>query len=144
MMRIEWRSEAACCTRHHAGKAFTLLEVMIALAIFFMAVFAILDCTSQSLGAARRLQLNEPDVGMLVADLMLTNKLEEGMEEGDFGDAYPGFTWTREIFEVATNGFFEVDLTVVGNVANRPYASATALYLWRPDSRRLLNPITPR
>jgi hypothetical protein len=116
--------------------AFTLLEVMIALAIFFMAVFVILDCTSQSLSAARRLQLNTPDVGMLVADLMLTNKLEEGVEENDFGDNYPGFMWTREITEVATNGLFEVDFTIRSLVAGRAYESSTALFLWRPDSRR--------
>ena len=35
--------------------AFTLLEVMIAMALFFMAIFAILGLTSQSIGAAARL-----------------------------------------------------------------------------------------
>ena len=60
--------------RHHA--AFTLLEVIIALTIFFMAIFAILGSVSRSLGAARSLQQKFPDIGSLAADLMLTNKLE--------------------------------------------------------------------
>jgi len=120
------------------SRAFTLLEVMIALAIFFMAVFAILGAVSQGLSAARSLQVVVPDVGMVVADLMLTNRLEEDFQEGDFGDLYPGFTWSREIVEAATNGLYQVNITIRGPGAVRGYQSDTSLYLWRPDSQRRL------
>src|SRR5206468_9215113 len=93
----EPRSRAWIC-------AFTLLEVMIALTIFFLAIFTILGSVSRSLGAARSLQQKFPDISALVADLMLTNKLEEGTIEGDFGDLYPGYTWRRETYLKATNG----------------------------------------
>jgi len=120
-------------SRHAQG--FSLLEVMIALLIFFFAVFAILDSMSQGLRAARGLQLNLPDIGPLMADLMLTNKLEEGVVEGDFGDLYPDFTWTRDTYQVATNGLFQLDITVRGFSQNRPFESTTSLLLWRPDSQ---------
>src|SRR5207248_4067888 len=53
-------------------RAFTLLEVMIALTIFFMAIFTILGSVSRSLGAARSLQHKFPEIDALAAELMLT------------------------------------------------------------------------
>ena len=129
-LRGQWKRGGGC----RAGGS-SLLEVMIALFIFFLAVFAILDSTSQSLRAARGLQMNLPDIGPLVADLMLTNKLEEGVVEGDFGDLYPDFVWTCETYEVATNGLFRLDFTIRGYTQNRPFESTTSLVLWRPDSQ---------
>jgi hypothetical protein len=123
-----------------AGRAFTLLEVMIALAIFFMAVFAILDCTSQSLSAARRLQLNVPDVALALADsnLLLTNRVPEGTVEGDFGEAYHGFSYLQEPpEEVYSNGLYQVQITILGPGVTRPYESSTSLLLWRPEWPRL-------
>jgi hypothetical protein len=119
--------------RNHA--AFSLLEVMIALSIFFMAIFVILDSVSRSLGAARSLQQNFPDIGVLAADLALTNKLVEGTLEGDFGKIYPGYRWTREISLIGTNGFFQIDYTIHWFVRNRPLDSKTSLWLWRPESQ---------
>jgi hypothetical protein len=116
-------------------EAFTLLEVMIALAIFFMAIFIILQSTSQSLGAARGLQVRAPDAIGLVADMSLTNKLEEGIVEGDFGDFYPGATWTRDTYQVGTNGLFQVDFTLRWFSGKRPVESKSSVLLWRPDSQ---------
>jgi Tfp pilus assembly protein PilV len=115
--------------------AFTLLEVMIALTIFFVAVFAILGSVAQSLRAARSLQTKWPDPRALVSELSLTNKLEEGTVEGDFGDLHPDFTWTRDIYQVRTNGLFQIDYTIVGATGNRPLEWKTSTLLWRPDSQ---------
>src|SRR5712691_7651775 len=75
--------------------AFTLLEVMIALGIFFMAMFTILALVSNTLRNARSLQETEVDPGMLAAQLSLTNRITEGSESGDFGDVYRDYTWDR-------------------------------------------------
>lgn len=58
--------------------AFTLLEVMIAVAIFFMATFAILNLVGSSVRAARSLEPFSLDASSVVAELSLTNRLEEG------------------------------------------------------------------
>lgn len=113
--------------------AFTLLEVMIALTIFFMAIFTILGSVSRSLGAARSLQQKFPDIGPAVMDLVLTNRLEEGSLSGDFGESYPGWSWSREVSLKETNGLFEVDLTIH---RFRPALDwNTRILLWRPESR---------
>jgi hypothetical protein len=67
-------------------KAFSLLEVMIASAIFFMAVFAILGLVSSSLNNLRRLQRPLVDASVLASELSLTNKLTEGTDSGNLGD----------------------------------------------------------
>src|SRR5256885_1098652 len=81
--------------------AFTLLEVIIASAIFFMAAFAILQLVTTGIAQAKALQQREPDAGMLAATLSLTNQLEEGAESGDFEDLAPGlyrdYRWARDV-----------------------------------------------
>ena len=58
--------------------AFTLIEVMIALGIFFMAVFTILGLISTLLRSARTIQqMKNVDAGMVAAQLSLTNILTE-------------------------------------------------------------------
>lgn len=100
----------ALCGTPKSG--FTLLEVMIAMFVFFIVVFAVLGMVVQSLGAARALQVQHPDAGMLAASLSLSNFLEEGIESGDFEDVFPGYSWEREIIEVGSNGLFKVDFFV--------------------------------
>jgi hypothetical protein len=113
---------------------------MFALTLFFIAVFAILDTTAQSLRAARSLQMDVPDIGELVPELMLTNRLEEGVVEGDFGDRYPGFSWVRDVYlhPEATNALYQIDFTILGAVGGHPYEATTSLLLWRPDSDRVV------
>ena len=67
------------------GAGFTLLEVVIAIAIFFIAIFAILDLTSRCLRSARSLQHSTVTASSLAAELSLTNKLTEGFESGRAG-----------------------------------------------------------
>jgi len=102
-----------------AEPAFTLLEVMIATALFFMAMFSILALTSRSLRAARDLQPLVVDPSSLAAELSLTNRLEEGPIPDemamDFRQLFPGYSCAGTITEVATNGLFQVDLEVFGN-----------------------------
>jgi Tfp pilus assembly protein PilV len=99
--------------------AFSLLEVMLAMGIFFVGIFGILELRSQGLKAARLLQRNEPDITSLAAELSLTNRLEEGFDSGDFGASLPDCLWSRTITEVSSNGLFRVDFTVHEATHNR-------------------------
>jgi hypothetical protein len=113
--------------------AFTLVEVMIALGIFFMAMFAILGLVANALRNARALQRPTVDCGVVAAQLSLTNKLTEGLETGDFGDLYPDYEWTRDIYEVETNGLFQADM-IVQRRAGGTVESKMSILLFRPDS----------
>ncbi len=124
---------ALCRARRDGG--FTLLEVMIAMAVFFIVAFAVLGVVMQSLGAAKALQTRHADAGMLAAELSLTNMLEEGYESGDFGDIFPGQRWERQIAEVGSNGLFQVDFVVFERTAKgREVAESMSIIMHRPGS----------
>jgi len=140
--KCEERSARAerCSSRHlslvtcHSHWAFTLLEVMIATAIFFTATFAILGVVATTLRNARALQKIEVDAGMLAAQLSLTNRLYEGSESGDFGDLYPDYTWDQEN-TLITNGLWRVDFVVHRRVGRQPVDTAMSILVFSPDSQ---------
>jgi Tfp pilus assembly protein PilV len=126
--------------KRRARAAFTLLEVMIALALFFMCVFAILGVVSRNLNQARNLTPFQVDPNSALAELALTNRLEEGTLPGEiiqhFEEMHPGYTVEGNITEVATNGLFQVDLMIGGlNGSKKIVQSTSSALLWRPYSR---------
>jgi hypothetical protein len=127
--------------------AFTLLEVMIAVGIFFMATFSILALVSRCLSQARSLQPMQVDANMVAAELSLTNQLEEGPIPPEiiqhFEHMYPNYTCTGTIFEKETNGLFQVDIEVGGLTAGKHITSSkNSVYLFKPQSgpRRGIGP----
>ena len=86
---------------------------MIAAAIFFLAMFAILGVMSTGLHAATLLQRNYPTASMAVAKLTLTNKLEEVPANRRFRRDLPRLPISALLpIELLTNGLFQVDVTV--------------------------------
>lgn len=123
--------------------AFTILEVMIALAIFFACVFGILALVSQSLRQARALRPINLDARSAIAMLSLTNQLEDGPIPIEVKMAFerenPGFIIEGEIYEVETNGFFRVDFLVGGASSGFTKTAMTvtnSVLLYRPMSQR--------
>jgi Tfp pilus assembly protein PilV len=134
-MKTRWSS----CPRELKPWAFSLLEVMIAIGLFFMAVFAILGLVSISLQNAQHLKRPIVDAGELAGELSLTNQLIEGMASGDLseflGKQYQGYTWTYAVQEVQSNKLFQVDFIVQdGNSFGRPVVSKMSILLFRPLS----------
>lgn len=131
-------TSSGCDRASKAQRAFTLIEVMVAVGIFFVALIAILGVMTRGLGAARGLQISGPDAGMLAAELTLTNKLEDGnSDKGDFGKSYPGFTWEREEALIGSNGLFEVDFFVFKRGDRGPELyDALSVWMYKPDSPR--------
>ena len=114
--------------------AFTLLEVLIAMTIFCMAVFAILGVVAQNLRIARGLRLGEVDFSSVAAELAMTNRLAEGTTAGDFGDLHPGASWTAETSLYSSNGLFQVDITVDWPDSGLIKQRKASILLYRPDS----------
>ena len=108
------------------------MEVMIAMGIFFLAVFSILALVSSNLRNAKLLQEPVVDASMIIGDLYQTNILTEGTTDGDFGDLYPGYKWLYNITQIRTNGLFQVDVFIV-----TPHGDSEknlSVTLWRPAS----------
>jgi Tfp pilus assembly protein PilV len=116
-----------------ARRAFSLMEVMIAIAIFFMCIFAILSLVSDLLRNARRLERPMVDAAMLASELSLTNQIVETSQSGDFGKLYPSYTWTADINEVMTNRLFQVDY-VVERSDTREIVQKMSVQFYRPQS----------
>jgi hypothetical protein len=115
-------------------RAFSLLEVMIALGIFFAAVFTILGLVSSTLRNARGLQRNDVDIGMAAAEIVKTNRLTEGSLSGDFGETYPDYSWTSDSYEIGTNGLWQVDIIVNRRGAPRP-VDTMSIIVFSPESQ---------
>ena len=131
-------------------RAFTLAEVLIAVAIFVVAIFAILQLVGQGLELVRVMQQQRPDMGALAAktlvelpepDGTLATGLTEPMDE-DFGGngggeftLYPDARWQRDIMSLdATNGLYQATVTVeeqVGGGENTEYQ--LRFLMLRPD-----------
>ncbi|MBI1178077.1 prepilin-type N-terminal cleavage/methylation domain-containing protein [bacterium] len=124
------------------AKAFTLMEVLIAMAIFFVAMFSVMNLMSRGLSMARSLQRDTPSPGMIAAELSqlaTTNRIDDGgTYEGDFknlaGDLYKDYRWVAQTYEFASNGLFKADIVVVGNHDGHPYKRDMSVLLFSPRS----------
>jgi hypothetical protein len=107
--------------RHpHTRRAFTLLEVMIAVAVLFMCLFAVLALLSNSLASARKLQTHRvidtgTVAGLVYVQLLNTNTITEGPVELDLGDQFPGCKADVEILQKGTNGLCQINFFVERN-----------------------------
>ena len=137
--RTSTDADYALCGTPGAG-GFTLLEVLIAMSVFFIVVVAVLGSVVQSLGAARALQRPQPDFSILASQIALSNVLEEGVESGDFenlGPEFKDFYWERQIIEVGSNGLFQVDFAVfMRNGRGKEVREDMSILMYKPGGKR--------
>jgi hypothetical protein len=121
-------------------RAFTLLEVMIAIAIFFAASFAILGLVSSSLANVRRLQRPSVDASPVLARYAATNSLIEGTYSGSLGDPellgkdYRDYNYLVSIVEVASNHLYSVECAILPSNGKHDVISDMTTVLYRPLS----------
>ncbi len=82
---------------------FTLLEVMVAAAILVVCIVPLLGAIIQGLRAISDTR------DIVIATQLARNRMTqielekfpdfEGVDDGDFGDEYPGFSWRTEMFK---------------------------------------------
>ena len=124
------------------NRAFSLIEVMVALAIFFMAVFAILGLLSQLLKNSRAFQKKKgDDAGMVHAYWSsITNRVTEGLESGEFSelaefqDQYRDYSWEKDTLFYATNGLWQVDYRVI-NKRSGQVESSVRTFFYDPNTQ---------
>ena len=140
--RLFWQRSATSnqlpVTSHQrpiSSNAFTLLEVMVAMAIMAIVLVSVYRMHSQTLAmnTANRFYTQAP----MLAQSKLA-QLESGASEiiagdsGDFGDKFPGYSWNVSVEEVAiealgevANDFKRIDLTVSFNGNEYVYSVRT-------------------
>lgn len=128
-----------------ARLAFSLIEVMIAIGIFFIALFAILGLTAQLLNNARVIQsTRKPHVSLVHGWwTSKTNRVTEGMTTVEFSDIAPDLgdlyrDYYAEIFAEPdpemTNGLWDVTFKVYSRKTGQVDSQALTLY-WDPNTQ---------
>ena len=108
-----------------SNRGFTLLEVMIAVALIAIALTTLLGSQSQSVSFANSAKF-ETMAALLAQGKMSEIALQQetpASDSGDFGDEYPGYAWEVEVSDISIEGvdnisdyLKQVDLTVTWGV----------------------------
>jgi Tfp pilus assembly protein PilV len=136
-MQTHRTGAGGCGLPGRAEGAFTLIEVMIACGLFFMASFAILALVAGTLRNARALQRGDVDAGMAAAQIfqmLKTNRQAELTGSGDFGDTYPNYSYQFASGEYMTNGLLQVEIMVNRRGLQKPFDKLT-IWVYNPDAR---------
>lgn len=83
------------------NRGFTLLEVMVAVAILAIALTTLLGSQSQSMFAAEASDFSSRSALLArtkMAEILIAGE-QPGSSSGDFGEHYPGYAWKLEISE---------------------------------------------
>ena len=129
---------------------FTLVEVLVAVVIFVIAIFAVLKQVNQVMAMVKSMQQQQPDLGTLAGKTMLEPPLPDGTlesglstpEDEDFGGnmggsfaLYPDATWERYLDPIdETNGLYRATISVIEiNKDGQESEFALDFLLFRPD-----------
>jgi len=119
---------------------------MLAAGLFFMATLAILLLVSATLRNARALQRGDVDAGMAasqVCQLLKTNRQIEISGSGDFGEAYPDYSFEFASSEYRSNGLLRVEIVVKRRGSISP-VDTTTIWVYDPDAKSVSNQPNPR
>ncbi len=108
------------------SSGFTLLEVMIAVAILAITLTVLFGSQSQSLSLAAEAKFNT-HAAFLMQEKLAELEAEQSElynDEGDFGEAYPGFRWKIEIDDL-----YLTESEILADM-ERPLRHVTLTILW--------------
>ncbi len=115
------------------------MEVMIAIGVFCIGVFAILDVVASVLHGARLLDKPMVDSGVVASEIAQTNSIvDQTSGFGDLseflGDPYKGYAYAYTINEIESNRLYQADIAVTSDAPGKPVISKISILLFRPQS----------
>jgi len=124
------------------AEGFTLLEVMVSMAIIAVALSAVLGSQSQSVSIAAEAKFNTTASSLLqskIAEIESADPYELSSGSGDFGEDFPGYTWEMDVRgamfmnpENVSNHLKRIDVTVRWGDAEQ-YVRSLSLYRFCPE-----------
>ena len=125
MARFNHRYPGSLPGLSRTASGFTLLEVMIALAVMAIVLVSVYRMHSQSLtmNAAARFYTLAPLLAQnKIAELEMLSADGFPEDSGDFGEQYPGYSWRTSLVDVSSevlgevaNDLKQIDLTISFN-----------------------------
>jgi len=118
----------------NSSSGFTLLEVMIAMAILAIALVAVFQSQSQSISMAGQARF------ATTASLLAQSKMAEvetmdpgeiNADSGDFGDDFPDYSWKVDVTEAQVENVKKIEVTVTNErmTLNNSYRLALYRYI---------------
>lgn len=111
-MRLDFASKKPGVKASHG---FTLLEVMIAIAILAITLVTVFQSQSQSISMENRARLLTTAVLLAQAkmtEIEAANVRDLRSGRGDFGDTYPDYTWEMEVKDSEVPALKRIELIV--------------------------------
>lgn len=121
---MDRRADSFTSVRRSAQQGFTLLEMLVALAVFSLAALALVRLQGVTLRTAA--DLDSKALGQIVArNLMVEVQTDPappslGAEEGDVDNGGRRWHWTREVKATDDKRLLQVNLTVDGQPGSSP------------------------
>ena len=124
------------CAGHSAG--FSLIEVIVAVAILSIALVGLAHGISTALGSSKEAEW-QTTAAMYAAGLIENLRAEggivDGQTEGDCGAELPMYRWTESIAPAGVDGLHQVDVSILNSRSGREiYALRTLLFEVPADS----------
>ena len=126
----------------NSAGGFTLLEVMVSLAIIAIALTVLLTSQSQSLSLAAEARFNTTAPLLAqskIAEINATKKDDLYSQSGDFGESFPDYFWEMELNSISSfntdkyaDYLKQIDLSVYYG-EDRKYQYNLRLYRFFPD-----------
>lgn len=98
------------------GSGFTLLEVVVAMAILALALVSVMQVVSQGINhtsAARSRALAMELAEQKLAELQMNKQLAVGEDGGEFGEPYQRYRWQSQVSETEVDGLWRLKVTVL-------------------------------
>ena len=115
----------------NSSSGFTLLEVMIAMAILAIALVAVFQSQSQSIsmvGQARFATTASLLAQSKMAEVETMDPGEINADSGDFGDDFPDYSWKVDLTETQVENVKKIEVTVINERLRTNNSYSLVLY----------------
>ena len=99
----------------NSSSGFTLLEVMLAMAILAIALVAVFQSQSQSISMAGQARFATTASLLAQSKMAEVEKMDPGeinADSGDFGDDFPDYSWKVDVTETQVENVKKIEVTV--------------------------------
>jgi prepilin-type N-terminal cleavage/methylation domain-containing protein len=119
---------------------FSLIEVIVAVAILSIAMVGLAHGISTALGSSKEAELQTTAAmyaAGLIENLRAEGELIDGQTEGDCGAELPLYRWTESITPASVDGLHQVDVSILNSHSGQEiYALRTMLFEVPTDSTK--------